>query len=204
MYFPKSQIKSNLYTNGGEYVLSTTKQDYKGYYYEVSTGQKFTGKTPQDGPNISLIPSQTFNDTPNPSSPPSDPDNTITIPNSVEENYFINLDLSKYPKINDFKNRGIPIPNPTFPTDQEVSLGVYTRYFCKKNNELKYMEIDKNTFQLLSTRANNIAWDLYVPISTLWYLRGNIDSYGANKGLISLIEKNQKWYGFTQWFKEKF
>ena len=59
MYFPKSQIKSNLYTNGGEYVLSTTKQDYKGYYYEVSTGQKFTGKTPQDGPNISLIPSQT-------------------------------------------------------------------------------------------------------------------------------------------------
>ncbi len=43
MYFPKSQIKSNLYTNGGEYVLSTTKEDYKGYYYEVSTGQRFTG-----------------------------------------------------------------------------------------------------------------------------------------------------------------
>ena len=56
MYFPKSQIKPNLYTNGGEYLLAPTKQDYKGYYYEVSSGQRFTGKTPQDGPNILLLP----------------------------------------------------------------------------------------------------------------------------------------------------
>jgi len=197
MYFPKSQIKSNLYTNGGEYILSTTKQDYKGYYYEVATGQRFTGKTPQDGPNISLlvINKSKLN---NPS--PTNPLESFPIELIDEESNLNYLNLQNPPP----NTRSLPQPNPTFPTDQEVSLGVYTRYFCKKNNELKYMEIDKNTFQLLSTRANNIAWDLYTPVSTLWYLRGNVDSYGTNKGLISLIEKNQKWYGFTQWFKEKF
>jgi hypothetical protein len=204
MYFPKSQIKPNLYTNGGEYILSTTKENYAGYYYEISNGQRYTGKTPQDGLNILLLTSQTLNDTPNNSDLSPNLDNTIIIPNSVEDNYFITLDFLKYPKINNFKNRNTPTSNPTFPTQSEQDLGVYTRYFCKKNNELKYMEIDKTTFQKLNSKSNDIAWDLYTPISTLWYTAENEISYKANKGLISLIEKNQKWYGFTQWFKDKF
>ena len=32
MYFPKSQIKLNLYTNGEEYILNTTQEVYKGYF----------------------------------------------------------------------------------------------------------------------------------------------------------------------------
>ena len=193
MYYPKSQIKSNLYTNGGEYILSTTKKDYKGYYYEVSNGQKYTGKTPQDGANILLLsPKQNINQDNHPGEvTPIDTRINYVSPELFPISFPSNL-------------RFLPVPNPTFPTDQDNQLGVYTRYFCKKNNELKYMEIDKTTFQLLSTRADNIAWDLYTPISILWYLRGNIDSYGANKGLISLIERNQKWYGFPQWFKERF
>jgi hypothetical protein len=54
-YYPLSQIKPNLFTNGGEYVLSTTKENYKGPYYELSNGRRYTGGTPQDGPNILLI-----------------------------------------------------------------------------------------------------------------------------------------------------
>jgi hypothetical protein len=197
MYFPKSQIKPNLYTNGGEYVLSTTKEDYKGCYYKTSTGQRFTGKTPQDGPNIILLiadKSQFKNPF------PTNPIESFPIELTDDEPNLEYLNTQNpLPNI-----RSLPQPNPTLPSDQELKLGVYTRYFCKKNNELKYMEIDKNTFQLLSTRANNIAWDLYTPVSTLWYINGDSSSYKANKGLISLIEKNQKWYGFTQWFQEKF
>jgi hypothetical protein len=44
-YYPKSQIKTNLYTNGGEFILSTKKQ-YKGYYYKVPM-EKYTWKTPK-------------------------------------------------------------------------------------------------------------------------------------------------------------
>ena len=96
--------------------------------------------------------------------------------------------FSKYPKIKEFSNRIIPQPNPTLLTNQDIKLGVYTRYFCKKNNELKYIEIDKTTFEKLNSKSKDIAWDLYTPISTLWYIRGDADSYKANKGLISLIE----------------
>ena len=75
----------------------------------------------------------------------------------------------------------------------------------KKNNELIYIEIDKNTFNLLQSRSNTIAWDLYTPLSTLWYIKGNKEQiYKANKGLISLIEQNQKWYGFSKYLKEDF
>ena len=55
MYFPKSQIKSNLYTNGEEYILSTSKESYTGYYYTTSNGSSYTGRNPQDGPNILLL-----------------------------------------------------------------------------------------------------------------------------------------------------
>jgi hypothetical protein len=58
-YYPKSQIKTNLYTNGGEYTLlsnlnSSTLSDYTGYYFKTSTGQTFTGKSPSDVPNRPL------------------------------------------------------------------------------------------------------------------------------------------------------
>jgi hypothetical protein len=54
-YYPKSQLKLNLYTNGGEYILSTTKELYIGYYYQTSANTSYTGKTPEDGTNILLI-----------------------------------------------------------------------------------------------------------------------------------------------------
>ena len=38
-YYPKSQIKSNLYTNGNEYIFPVTEENYIGYYYEVSTNR---------------------------------------------------------------------------------------------------------------------------------------------------------------------
>ena len=130
MYYPKSQIKPNLYTNGAEYVLVTTKENYTGYYYETSSGKKYTGKTPQDGSNILLI-----------SNPQQRSDREITYnePNStsyigyvfpnVEENslasQYANLNSNTSPRI-------LPTPSVTQPTQKDYSLGVFQRYFCKK------------------------------------------------------------------------
>ena len=44
MYYPKSQVKTGLYTNGNEYALITTQKEYVGYYFETSSGKKYTGK----------------------------------------------------------------------------------------------------------------------------------------------------------------
>jgi hypothetical protein len=53
-YYPLSQIKTNLYTNGTEYT-TLDGVAYTGYYFKISTGQLFTGRTPQDQPNQELI-----------------------------------------------------------------------------------------------------------------------------------------------------
>ena len=122
----------------------------------------------------------------------------------------LNLDqpTSQYnniPKITLFKSRLLPPYNPTTPTQTDYELGVFTRYFCKKNNELRYIEIDKKTSDRLSAKSPNIAWDLYSPISTLWYITGDKTTVAkANKGLINLIETQQKWYGFPQYFKDQY
>jgi hypothetical protein len=202
-YYPLSQIKSNLYTNGDEYVLSTTKELYVGYYYEVSDGKKYTGKTPQDGPNIRLIP---YLQIPtklieNTDGKVIEPFNLIT-PDS--DNPALIDPLNKR-ILNGLSYRFIPSFNPTIPTQQDYSIGVFTRYFCKKNNENIYLEIDEKTYKNLFAKVSTIAWDLYTPVLTQWYLTGNKDTVAkANKGLIDNIERTKQWYGFSQYFKGDF
>jgi len=218
-YYPLSQIKPNLYTNGGEYILSTTKLDYIGYYYEVSTGKKYTGKTPQDGSNILLLnATNTTNDFPQASSNPiTDPLSVTyynsaltypkTLPNGqVEEILYPNdINATLYSTTNPISPRVLPTPNITLPTQKDYNLGVFQRYFCKKNNENFYFEIDQNTYNLLFNKSPQIAYDLYSSQYIMWYIKGNKETvYSANKGLVDVIEKNQKWYGFSQCFKNDF
>jgi hypothetical protein len=189
-FYPKSQIKQNLHTNGGEYILSTTKEEYKGYYYEISSGKRYTGKSPNDAPNILLNPIV---------SPSAIPVNTNT-PTITTDTFNVYSILNK-----PLPERTIPQFQQTIPTQKDQQLGVFSRYFCKKTNEIKYIEINQTTFNQLQSKSPQIAWDLYQPISTLWYIKGEREKvYTTNKSLIKLIEDNQKWPGFTQYFKEDF
>jgi hypothetical protein len=190
MYYPKSQIKSNLYTNGGEYITFNTKENYKGYYYEISNGNKYTGKTPEDGPNILLQDQLTIEVTP--SLTQQDP----IITEDLALNYNPNIEST---------TRYIPSPTLTLPTPQEQQLGAFTRYFSKKNNELKYIEIDKETYAKLNLKDPKIAWDLYSAQLISWQIKGTKETvYKANKSSATLIEQNQKWHGFSQYFKDQF
>jgi hypothetical protein len=192
LYYPKSQIKSNLYTNGEEYMISLTKESYEGYYYEISSGQKFTGKDPQDGTNFQLtLQTQLI------------PLQNITNQNSIyiETQYESNADPYKQSPI----TRLVPPFNQTLPTPQELKIGQYTRYFCKKNNELIYLEIDKNTYTQLQYKEPKIAWDLYTPTSIVWNTRQTeLTTTTTNYSSVLKIEKDLKWYGFSQYFKNNF
>ena len=192
MYYPKSQIKPNLYTNGGEYLLSTTNQEYTGYYFKTSTGQFYSGKNPNQKPNILLIPF------------PEDPITEKFAPLEFVQQITIQPSLT-YQSPSSFQTRNIPQFNPNVPTQQEQQNGQYTRYFCKRNNESKYIEIDLNTFTLLSTQSPQIAWDLYTPASVLWQIQGDKNTvYASNQASVYSIEKNLQWYGFSQYFKGDF
>lgn len=190
MYYPKSQIQPNLYTNGGEFILSTTKEDYKGNYYKVSSGKLYSGKNPTDKPNILLL----------------------LIPHDPNEEFVGVGGRKDMPITFDFAYnqspqnvRFIPIFNPTLPTDQDKQNGQFNRYFCKKTNELKYLEIDKETYNQLQSKDLKIAWDLYEPASLLWVIKGNQEIvFNTNKTSVFKIEQNQKWNGFSQYFRENY
>ena len=196
LYYPKSQIKSNLFTNGNEYILSTTKEEYKGFYYETSNGNKFTGKNPNDGNNILLIPQPTpiqqLIQIPYPEDSPIVIQTTEIIPlQSIEYTPTI------LPTV-----RSIPQFNPTTPTTQDYQNEQFNRYFCKKNNELIYIEIDNPTYQLLQNKSSTIAWDLYTPTTISWKIGDQ--AYLQNQSSVLAIEQNLKWYGFSQYFKGNF
>ena len=209
-YYPKSQIKNDLYTNGGEYSLSTNKSPYIGYYYEISTGQKYTGKNPQQPPNILLIPFTPTNEV-DPLIPfiQSNLGNLITLNNIVgrdQANEFdFDTSFSPPPTLN-IQPRLIPLFNLTKPNLQDIKNRVpFFRYFCKKSNELKYTEIDQDTYKKLINKSPQIAWDLYIPASLPWIIAGSqTTTYNSNKSSVLGIEQNLKWYGFSQYFKNDY
>ena len=210
-YFPKSQIKTNLFTNGNEYVLSTNLTYYKGYYYEVSTGQRFTGRQPGDGENILLT-------------IPLSPDSILSPNSTTPTNKNITLNLYKYDEpedsFNDFSplkyseqtgqvnlpQRSLPPSSITLPTPQDYKNGRMIRYFAKKTNELRYLEISKQTYTDLNSRSSNIAWDLYEPVQIQWIISGfekqQVNDY--NTIIVRDIERKKKWYGFSKFLKEDY
>jgi hypothetical protein len=191
MYFPKSQIKLNLYTNGEEYILNTTQEVYKGYFYELSNGEKYTGKSPSDGPNLLIVNPSTLN----PTTQDYEGSNPLIVQSAYEDNY----------NQNPIPPRSLPTPTQTLPTQKDKDLGSFPRYFCKKNNENLYIEINKEQFTKLQNRDKTIAWDLYTPLQIIWQIKGNkTQTYNANKNNITLIEQRNKWYGFTKYFKDNF
>ena len=204
-YYPKSQIKTNLYTNGGEFVISPTQEIYKGPYYQVSNGNKYTGKTPEDGPN-NLLSTQSPFPIEEIGIDGSFPKKEIVILNTPYESYPDTPDFNiQYLNSNNSINRNIPSPNLTTPTQSDYKLGEFQRYFTKKNNELKYIEIDKETYTLLKNQSPEIAWDLFTPLTLTWTLTGEQEKvFLVNKKIVALAEKQNKWYGFSQWFKDNF
>ena len=207
-YYPKSQILPNQKTNGKEFVNPTTGEEYKGDYYKLSNGATFTGKNPQDGPNIQIFPlPPTSNNTSY--NTPSDPFESEGISPVVAEQdsnfYRTSVNKTYFNSDNNFTQRKTPKRSKTTPTEKDNKLGIFTRYFCKKNNELKYFEIDKETYNLLSSQNSSIAFDLYSPIQLLWYIKGQKEQiYTLNKRLSESIEKKEKWPGFSQYFKDNF
>ena len=195
MYYPKSQYVGNLYTDGGQYVIAVSGESYKGYYFKTFNNELYTGKTPEDGTPQLLIES----DEPvlNSAAPTFEP--SVTQPLYISMNSFIPYN-SITPKI-----RYLPQSNVTLPTPDDYKQGVFTRYFCKKTNELKYIEIDQKTHSKLASQSNDIAWDLYIPQSIDWYITGNMENtYNLNKSIVNMIETEEKWYGFSQYFKQNF
>ena len=193
MYYPKSQITTNLYTNGKEYFLSTTGEPYKGFYYLLFNGLRYTGKNPDDGLNIVLTPLQESSNVEGPEN--AYPLNQIIIQNEDYEAWDFDYKENsqqyfKIPKQSTTVNRDLPSSFFPFPTTNDYKIGEFQRYFCKKTNELIYIEINKITYDKLFQQDLTIAFDLYDPISLPWNLVGEEKQvFESNKKIVELVER---------------
>jgi hypothetical protein len=186
-YYPKSQIRTNLYAEPGVLLVESSNIPYVGYYWANSKGEYWSGKTPQDLPNIRLI--EVF-----------DPENEEILPsiNTFNVSIVVNTD----PSYNSIKNivlgspnnyQAVPSYSPTLPTSQDYQNGEFQRYFCKKTNEIKYIEINKEQFDKLVAQDPQIEFSLYQPFTITWIISGDKDTVAkTNRNIVELASFRQK------------
>lgn len=219
MYFPKSQIKTNLYTNGGEYSYSSNGEEYIGYYWKTASGKFFTGKTPSDSPIELLIPlADSFKEPSNIKGSFlyiydgidfADPQSPSIEGNleAFEEEYKEN-DIKTYSTLKNIDtNKAFLLPtySPNIPTNNDYIRGEYRRLFCKKTNEILYTEISSDFYKKLVNKDSTVAYEYYTPFNIPWKLTGNKEQvYKVNKNVVELTMKQQKLPSFNKYLKEDY
>ena len=193
MYYPKSQIIENLKSEPGELFDARTGEEYVGSYFKTSDNRMYTGKNPQDLPNIKLK-----TNSPKEKSIDSEP---------LPESYYI-IDDAYYSAINQGINRKSPRPPKSStpkPNKADYKLGEFQRYFLKKGNENWYLEVSKDEYELFNSKNKIVQWDSYLPLSINWNLTGKESKvYVTNENIVELWETRLSIFGFYSYFKGKF
>jgi hypothetical protein len=206
MYFPKSQITPNLYTNGSEFFLNG--ESYNGYYFKTSKGEYFTGKNTSDLPNSQIfkITNLSFDLT------PADGDGNFTQFVDNYDGYTFDTQI-QHPENNFIYNslkpqkQYIPLPyyNPVLPTQQDYQNGEFQRYFCKKTNEIQYIEINLDSYSKLIAKDPQIEFSLYQPFTIAWQLTGDKQQVArVNKNTVELESKRKRLPKFNLYLKEDY
>jgi len=207
MYFPLSQIKPNLYTNGGEFVIISSQEDYKGYYFKISSGKYYTGRNSSDLPNLEItlrsnnkasdVSLTTFNNS-------SIIVTELDGPDEIED-----LNVESYLSIKNINAANqttlLPQYTPTYPTTQDYQVGEFRRFFCKKTNEIQYIEIDPKQYNFISYKDPQILWQLYYPFNIPWTISGQIEEAArVNKNIVELTMKQLKLPRFNDYLKNDY
>lgn len=197
MYFPLSQITTDLYTPGDELFTISNAQPYEGFYFKTSDGKFYTGKTPNDGPNLILVKERIQSET----------DAEVGNPGAYTDAANFNVFPPEYANATSIKSDiGLPPSSSiNYPTEDDYEVGEYQRYYLKRNNGYSYKEIDFNTFTLYKNKDPQVQYFLYQPITATWNITGEaIDVYKVNKNIIKNVQQNNGWEGFINYFKYRF
>jgi len=193
-YIPKNQIKSDLFTSGNELVTVPDFVVYIGYYWKKSTGQKYTGRTPSDGPNRRLVPlSRDL---------PQDQESTeLVYPERVPGPVTLDYDTITENKFTPTRN---PTATYTRPTQKDYTNGFFYRYFTKKRNQTTLYEISKKDYELLNENSKAINRTLYRGIKIRWSIsnKEREEIFLINKNIVRNLETSRNFYGLTAFFKD--
>lgn len=204
-YIPSNKIITNLFTNGNEY-QTIDGEAYAGPYWKKYTGEVFTGKTPNDLPSLPLTPLIS-----NESISPFTETTSYSLLNVDDlgetSNNLIKPQLVEdYQSIKDINYEKLTVLLPSSfypsPTEDDYTLGIFTRYFCVKINEPFYLEISEDTFKNLNEKHSNWSWQYFTPFKIQWTLTGSKKTVQQINYNISLLtEKRLKRKGLQQFLK---
>ena len=211
MYIPANRIKPNLYTRGNEYVRKSNRKNYIGFYYSLWNGRFFTGKTQNDKPNEELIEvsaamadvwarrdeGQIFQEY------AYNYDKEV-VPGQSQN--MIDIDIYNFASDTDISvTKLIPQQSYPLPTEDDYLLGVFTRYFAVKANELQYLELDHLTYQKLNKKSINWMWEMYPIFSIQWTLIGDQTEVArANRNQILIAEQSNKRLGLNSFLRKDY
>jgi len=195
MYYPKTKIIPDQYTNGNELVYLHTNTVYQGYYHILANGRIFTGKNSNDG-----IPRELERITPGTERTLSSVEITAL---PIEDLYQMEPSNTEYDRIRikttgqtavkTLKEPQYSIPTPAYPS--------FIRYFVKRVNNNIYLEINKGTYESLISKNSLYNWPAYFPFSLPWTTVGSSKQaiYTINRDIVLLTEQRLNLYGFSQY-----
>lgn len=180
-YYPLNRVKTNLRTNGSEFLLNG--QPYRGYYYITYDGNAFTGKDPVQGPSLTLSKIEIPKPSTNVQNGP--------IP-GVENDVYNNIAVPSLQVLPTFQT-----PQPFFPqpTDTDYKRGSITRYFAKKRDQAGFViEVNKETHDSLKNTDSVYDYITYEAISTFWQITGPLYDNRVNKqyAVAGIIDTNKR------------
>lgn len=216
MYYPKSQIVPNLYTEGGEYLIVNTGLAYTGYYFKTSNGKYFTGRNISDKPNQLLIPITKNSEIPIDTDPISEilpekygyvtylsPDPDIPYAENAELSGEVNASLYDRLRQVNSKNlspRQLPVTTYVKPTSSDYKVGEFRRYFCWKSNEGTFYEVEKGFYDRVKAKDPNVFYELFFVFNFPWTLTGEESEVETiNKNIVNYTENRYQFKGLHEY-----
>ena len=212
MYIPKNRILTNQYTSDNKLQIKETGEFYRGYYYKTFEGKFFSGKTPNDLPNVELIPVEDVGVT----FKPDQVQNEIaygdfpTIFDEIDTPGYdegMIVDYARLQGINLNQSTRTLLPTQAYPQPNidDYELGQFTRYFCVKVNQDIYLELNKEVYNKLKRQDDSYLWQPYQTFKIQWVITGiEEEVQRTNNNIVLIQERRMKRQGFGRFLKFNF
>jgi hypothetical protein len=210
-YYPKSKIKPNKYTPGGQFSLGD--KPYIGKYYETFDGQYFTGINPVYGKNEKLSPIPVYHYSPYINVSEfnlKQREQLATATRLKQINPATNTTLNQA-----IANKDSPTSYFPYPLESDYAIGSITRYFTKRINTPGYViEISQDEYAAISNGSVSYDVTFWQLQQILWKLTGplnqkRISQYDTRAGIIDtnkrLVETADKSFlGIKDYIAEEY
>jgi|TARA_R100001224_G_scaffold113501_1_gene99097 hypothetical protein len=212
MYIPKNRILTNQYTSDNKLMVKETQEFYRGYYYKTFEGKYFTGKTPNELPNVELVEVEDVGVT----YKPEQIQNEIafgdfpTIFDEIDTPGYdegMVVDYARLQGINLLQSTRTIIPTQAYPTPSidDYELGQFTRYFAIKINQDTYLELNNEVYGKLKKQDAGYLWQPYQCFKIQWTITGIEEEVrNTNNNIVLIQERKMKRQGFGRFLKFNF